>query len=78
MNFDILIPTQEQQTAYNLLEYSDNIMEAGFSLAKKLAVQIADAKYWEAYDCEKAERQEYWRQVKIRLDTIDNFTANNP
>jgi hypothetical protein len=73
MNFDILIPTQHTEVAYQLLEYADNILEAGFPLAKKVAKQLAEAKYWEAYDCADEQRQEYWRRVKGAFDRIDNF-----
>lgn len=77
MNFDILIPTQEREVANNLLEYADNIMEAGFPIAKKVAKQLATSKYWEAYDCGDSSRQEYWRQVMGAFDSISNFRANS-
>lgn len=78
MNFDLLIATQESEAAYQLLEYADNIMETGFLTAKKVAKQLATAKYWEAYDCGNSERQEYWRQVMGAFDSITNFRLTTP
>jgi hypothetical protein len=75
MDLPLLIPTQETEVAYRLLDYADNIMEDGFSMAKKVAKQIANAKYWEAYNCKDSSRQEYWRQVMICFDTISQFRA---
>lgn len=73
MEFDVLIPTQHKEVAYKLLDYVYSVFEANFSLSKKIAKHLADAKYWEAYDCGDATRQEYWRQVKGAFDTIKNF-----
>lgn len=73
MQFDVLIPTQEVEVCYTLIEYADDILQSGFPSAKKMAKEIAKAKYWEAHDCENEDRQEYWRVVIVCFDTITNF-----
>lgn len=77
MEFELLIPGQEKIVAMRIVEYVENIFESAFPICKKIAKQIVTAKYWEARDSERYERQEYWRLVLMEFDSIDNFSTIN-
>lgn len=67
MEFEILVPGMEKETAKTILEYAITIFPGNQDVIR-IATQIADAKYWEAYNSDAPNRQEYWRVVKNCLD----------
>jgi len=70
METDILIPGQHYQWAIEFIDYAQRVFECGFPLARKIAKQIVNARYWEAYDCKDDTRQEYWRVVEGVIDVM--------
>jgi hypothetical protein len=68
-NFDILIPTQHNAVAKQIIDYAQDVIVNAISLnlgndaTYRIARELARAKYWEAYDCKDEQRQEYWRVV---------------
>lgn len=68
MEFDILIPTQEDQVAKQILEYVKGRYSTDEKTHGRIARDIARSYYEEAKYCEKPERMEYWRQVLMCLD----------
>jgi uncharacterized membrane protein YheB (UPF0754 family) len=68
MEFDILIPTQEDQVAKQIIKYVKGRYSADDEIQARIARDIARSYYDEAMYCDKPERMEYWRQVLMCLD----------
>lgn len=67
---DILIPGQHQEWMNKLIAYVESRFDLREHMNRKIAKEIATAKYWEAYECGDASRQEYWRVVMTCFDNL--------